>query len=87
MTKLETTVRTVLEQLKHELAHETWESRRRYFDQMLKCAESLGISEPCAKLYEAFVADDHGSHERRSMHWRCVRLIDRVAGTKAKGID
>jgi integrase len=84
MTRLESAVNTVLEQLKHELASETWESRRRYFNQMLYCAESLGISEPCTELYEAFIADDHGSHERRSMHWRCVRLIDRAAGTKAK---
>ena len=84
MTRLESAVNTVLEQLKHKLASETWESRRRYFSQMLNFAESIGITEPCAELYEAFIADDHGSHERRSMHWRCVRLIDQVAGTKAK---
>ena len=84
MTKLENAINVVLEQQKHILASETWESRRRYFDQMVKCAESLGISEPCSELYDAFIADDHGSHERRSMHWRCVRLIDRVADTKAK---
>ena len=84
MTKLEEAIYEVLEQQKHELASETWESRRRYFNQMLKCAESLGISKPCAELYDAFIADDHGSHERRSMHWRCVRLIDKAAGTKAK---
>jgi len=84
MTKLESAVKTALEQLRHELASETWESRRRYFNQMLKYAESIGISEPCTELYEAFITDDHGSHERRSMHWRCVRLIDRVADTKAK---
>ena len=84
MTKLESAVNAVLAQLRHELASETWESRRRYFNQMLSFAESIGISEPCTELYEAFIADDHGSHERRSMHWRCVRLIDRVADTKAK---
>jgi len=84
MTKLEAAINTVLGQQKRILARETWESRRRYFNQMLVCAESLGISEPCTELYKAFIADDHGSHERRSMHWRCVRLIDREAGTKAK---
>jgi len=84
MTGLESAINTVLEQLKHELASETWQSRRRYFNQMLNFAESIGISEPCTELYEAFIADDHGSHERRSMHWRCVRLIDREAGTNAK---
>ena len=84
MTKLESAINAVLAQLRHELASETWESRRRYFNQMLSFAESIGISEPCTDLYEAFIADDHGSHERRSMHWRCVRLIDRVADTKAK---
>ena len=39
MTKLETVINTILQQLKSELANETWESRRRYFNQMLKCAE------------------------------------------------
>jgi len=84
VTNLEIITNTVLRQLKHELASETWESRRRYFAQMIKLAESLGITEPCTELYEAFIADDNGSHERRSLHWRCVRLIDQVAGTKAR---
>jgi integrase len=84
MTKLEETICEVLEQQKHELASETWESRRRYFNQMIQCAELLGISEPCSELYEAFIADDNGSPERRSLHIRCVKLIDKVAGTQAK---
>ncbi|MCE5202460.1 MAG: tyrosine-type recombinase/integrase [Synergistaceae bacterium] len=84
MTKLEITIKTVLDQLKPKLASETWESRRRYFNQMLQCAEAYGITEPCAGLYEAFIADDHGSPERRSLHIRCVKLIDESACTNAK---
>ena len=30
-----------------------------------------------------FIADDNASKERRSMHIRCVKLIDAIAGTKA----
>lgn len=84
MTKLESTIKTVLDQLKPKLASETWESRCRYFNQMLQCAEAYGITEPCARLYEAFIADDHGSPERRSLHIRCVKLIDESACTNAK---
>ena len=84
MTKLESAVNTALEQLKHELASSTWESRRCYFNQMLKCADLLGITEPCSELYEAFIADDNSSPERRSQHIRCVKIIDNIAGTHAK---
>lgn len=89
MTKLEIIISTVLQQLKPDLACETWVSRRRYFNQMLKLAESLNITEPCQKLYDAFIADDNGSKERRLLHIRCVKLIDALAGTRAmdgKGI-
>ena len=81
MTMIESTIKTVLEQLRPKLASETWESRRRYFNQMLQCAESLGITEPCAELYDAFIADDNGSPERRSLHIRCVKLVDGLACT------
>jgi len=84
MTKLENAICMVLEQLRHDLAEETWESRRRYFNQLLHCAELLGVSEPCSELYDAFIADDNDSHERRSLHIRCVRLIDKVSGTNAR---
>ena len=84
MTKLETSINIVLQQLKTKLATETWMSRRRYFNQMLKLAESLGINEPCQKLYAAFVADDNGSKERRSLHIYCVKLLDAATGTQAK---
>lgn len=84
MTKLETTINTVLQQLKPELASETWESRRRYFNQMLRLAEKLNITEPCQELYDAFIADGNGSPERHSLHVRCVKLVDASAGTQAK---
>ena len=45
---------------------------------------SLGITEPCAKLYDAFITDDNGSPERHSLHVRCVRLVDALACTQAR---
>lgn len=72
MTKLEFIISTALQQLQPDLASETWASRYRYFNQMLKLAELLNITEPCQELYDAFIADDNGSKERRSMHIRCV---------------
>ena len=84
MTKLETTINTVLQQLKPELASETWESRCRYFNQMIRLAEKLSITEPCQELYDTFIADDNGSPERHSLHVRCVKLVDASAGTQAK---
>ena len=83
MTKLEFIISTALQQLKLDLASETWASRYRYFNQMLKLAELLNITEPCQELYDAFITDDNGSKERRSMHIRCVKLIDAIASTKA----
>lgn len=84
MTKLETVINTILQQLKTELANETWESRCRYFKQMLKSAKLLGITEPCAKLYDVFIADDNGSPERHALHVRCVKLLDSFACTQTQ---
>jgi len=84
MTKIGTAINTVLQQLKPELASETWESRRRYFNQMKMLAEKLNITEPCQELYDAFIADDNGSPERHSLHVRCVKLVDASAITQAK---
>jgi integrase len=84
MTRLEMIINTVLDRLKPDLAEETWKSRRRYFKQMLRCAEVLGVTEPCTKLYDAFIADDHGSPERRELHIRCVKMVDAEACTGAK---
>jgi integrase len=83
MNKLEQSIETVLQQIKPDLAATTWESRQRYFNQMQKTANSLGINEPCQALYDAYVADDNGSEERRSLHICCVRLLDAVSGTES----
>jgi hypothetical protein len=83
MTKLEETINTILQQLEPELASDTLESRRRYFNQMIRLAEALSITEPCQELYDAFIADDNGSPERHSLHVRCVKLVDASAGTHA----
>lgn len=84
MTRLEMIINTVLERLKPDLAKETWESRRRYFNQMIRCGQALGITEPCANLYNPFIADDHGSPERRSLHIWCVKMVDAEACTEAR---
>ena len=84
MTKLETTIKTVLQQMKPHLADSTFESRQRYFSQMLRFANLHHITEPCQELYDGFIAAGHSSKERRSMHVRCVRLIDACSVTKAK---
>lgn len=51
---------------------------------MLKCAKLHGITEPCAKLYDVFIADDNGSPERHAQHVRCVKLVDALACTQAR---
>ena len=84
MTKLETDIQTVLSQLKENIALETWESGRRYFNQLIAMADTMKITNPCQELYDAFIADDHGSAERRSHHKRCVRLLDEISGTRSK---
>lgn len=84
MTKLETDIKTVLSQLKESTAMETWESRRRYFNQLIAMANTMNITKPCQELYDAFIADDHGSAERHSLHKRCVRLLDEVSGTRSR---
>ena len=84
MTKLESIVNAVLELQKRKLALSTWECRRQTLNQMLKLANSLGIAEPCSDLYAAFIADDHGSLERRASHVHCVRMVDAMADTRFK---
>jgi integrase len=84
MTKLEETIKAILQQIEPELASETFESRRRYFKQMIRLAQALSITEPCQELYDAFIADDNGSPERHSLHVWCAKLVDASAGTHAK---
>lgn len=57
MTKLATDIQTVLSQLKESIAMETWESRRRYFNQLIAMADTMNITKPCQQLYDAFIAD------------------------------
>lgn len=87
MTKLTDAINTVLSSLKQKLTPSTYQSRRSLFNRMEKCAKSLGITEPCSALYNAFVADDHGLPERKELHIRCVKLIDAAAKTKAKNAE
>ncbi len=84
---LDEAIGSVLDTLKPHLAHETWQSRRRYLNQMVRCAQSLKLTYPCQELYDAFILDDHHSSERRTLHILCVRLIDEVAQTDARKAD
>ena len=84
MTKLETVINTILDDLKPRIAKSTWQSRRCYFNQMIKLAETINITEPCQELYDAFMRDNNGSPERHSMHVHCNKLMDLFAGTNAK---
>jgi len=84
MNKLETSIAIILQQQKHVLTAATWESRQRYYNRMLRLANSMSINEACQELYSAYIADDKGSKERRALHIRCVKLLDAIAGTNAK---
>jgi integrase len=84
MTNLEKIIEQVMQKRQSELAASTWEARRCYFQQILKLANSLSVTEPCQHLYDLFIADDHGSKERRSEHIRCVKMIDGEAGSGAR---
>ena len=82
MTKLEQSVQTVLEQQKTLLATSTYESRRRYFNQLLKLATQLGIDSPCQELYDEFTARANSSVDLCFQLNHCVKLIDAVAQTR-----
>jgi len=84
MNKLETSINFILEELKSKLALATWEARRQYYNKMLKLACSLEINEACQKLYDAFIAEGGDSKGRRALHIRCIKLLDAIAGTKAR---
>ena len=87
MQRLEMEIHAVLRKLKSKLAEATWESMQRNFNQMLTLADTHNIIAPCQELYHAFIADDNNSKERRSMHLRCVRLLDAATCTQARGVD
>lgn len=87
MTKLETDINTVLQQLKYQISDATWESRKRCYNHLIFLAKKFQITVPCQELYDAFIADNHGSATRHSSHIKCVKLLDAVAGTNAKSSD
>lgn len=87
MTKLKETIKTVQEHLKNQLSDSTYESRKCYFQQMLKTASMIGIEQPCQELYDAFAADDYGSKERRFHLNHCIKLVDKCANTHAQRKD
>ena len=84
MSRLENTINTVLQQIKSKLAPATWESRKFYFNRMLKIAKSLDINEPCQELYDAYIIDGSDKGEGQKLHIHCVKLLDAVAETKAR---
>ena len=85
MNELEDVSRQVLRRERGRgcLAEATLDALRRYVSQMRELAWRMGFGEPCQELYDAFVADDRGSAERRSMHVHVNKLVDAVAGTRA----
>ena len=82
MNKIQTTVNTVLEQQKQLLAPSTYEIRKRYLKHLVSHAGEIGVSEPCQKLYDTFVARAT-TPDLRFQLFHAVRLVDREAGTKA----
>ena len=87
MTKLEETIKTIQEHLKSRLSDSTYESRKCYFQRMLKTASMMGIEQPCQELYDAFAADDYGSKERRFHLNHCIKLVDKYSNTHAQRKD
>ena len=85
MNELEDVLQQVLRRERGRgcLAEATLDALRRYVNQMRELAWRMGFGEPCQELYDAFVADDRGSAERRSMHVHVNKLVDAVAGTRA----
>ena len=87
MTKLEKSITTVLERIRPKLADSSYEIRRETFDQLIRMANEMGISEPCQALYDAFYKDDRGSKQRKSMHCLILKMLDFEAGTQCITVD
>lgn len=81
MKELRPCIDEALKSLEGAVATSTWESRRRYLAQMSAMADLIGVREPCQELFDAYLRDDRGSPQRRSLHRHCAALVDRVAGT------
>lgn len=84
MNKLEETINKVLAEIKPQHTPGTFESRRCSLNRLLRFANANGFEEPCQELYDAFTADDKGSRDIWFQISHAVRLVDRMAGTKAK---
>ncbi len=82
MRKLEESITTILERIRPKLADASYEQRRETFDQLIRMASEMGISEPCQELYDAFCKDDHGSRQRKSMHCQILKMLDFEVGTQ-----
>ena len=82
MDKLQTIVRTVLEQQRLQLAPSTYEVRRRYLEQLPVFAKEKSISKPCQELYDSYVSRAT-TPDLRFQLFHAVRLVDKEAGTKA----
>ena len=82
MNKIQTTVNSVLEQQKLQLAPSTYVVRKNYLIHLAAHAEGIGISEPCQELYDSYVARA-STPDLRFQLFHAVRLVDREAGTKA----
>ena len=73
MDKLHEVVNIVLLKEKDKLKSSTYEARKGYLIQLVDHGGRIGISEPCQKLYDSFVA----------RATTAVRLVDAEAGTLA----
>lgn len=82
MDNLKTIVSNVLEQQRLQLALSTYDVRRRYLEQLSVFAEEKGIPHPCQELYDSYVSRAT-TPDLRFQLLHAVRLVDKVAGTKA----
>lgn len=82
MSELKRIVDIVLEQQKTQLSSSTFEVRKRYLLDLAVHGNSLGIFEPCQKLYDSYVARAE-TPDLRFQLFHAVRLVDKEAGTKA----
>jgi integrase len=87
MTKLENNIASILERIRPKLAESSYELRKAIFDQLIRMASKMSISEPCQELYDAFYRDDHGSKQRKSMHCQIIKMLDFEAGTQCITVD
>jgi integrase len=83
MNKLQNFIIIALQDKKSEYAAWKWDASRRCFNHILELAESMGISEPCQRLYNAFEAQGMRSRVKLNRIVGCIKLLDAAAGTNA----